>query len=179
MVPGIGGSGRRRWQTLWQQEFTGQADRIQPVSWEAPDQSDWLEAISRAAGSDTVIVAHSLGCLAAATWLTQREPIILGAFLVAPPDPKAPSFPPAATSFTAPSTALPVPSVVLASSDDPFSSFPAVAAMARNWDAALLDIGPLGHVNSASDLGQWNDGRERLQTFIDHLGSHQGEDTRR
>jgi predicted alpha/beta hydrolase family esterase len=51
--------------------------------------------------------------------------------------------------------------------------------MARNWDAALLDIGPLGHVNSASDLGQWNDGRERLQTFIDHLGSHQGEGTRR
>jgi predicted alpha/beta hydrolase family esterase len=51
--------------------------------------------------------------------------------------------------------------------------------MAREWAATLIDVGPLGHINSASGLSRWNDGRERLQTFIGHLGSHQHHGTRR
>jgi len=51
--------------------------------------------------SGAVLVAHSLGCLAAARWVVQRRSAIRGMFLVAPPDTAGPKFPAvAARTFT-------------------------------------------------------------------------------
>lgn len=76
IVPGINGSGRDHWQTHWQDVWGPAATRIGPSSWDAPDLADWHRALDRATRrhgpSAVVLLAHSLGCLAAASWLAAR-----------------------------------------------------------------------------------------------------------
>ena len=71
-IPGIDGSDHEHWQSIWEAEWDQRASRISVSSWAAPELDDWCDAIDRAvqrAGSaGTVLVAHSLGCLAAARW---------------------------------------------------------------------------------------------------------------
>ena len=69
MVPGIGGSNDEHWQSRWQ---AGASDmsRISPSSWDDPNLQNWMNALDAAAGSrhgDTILVAHSLGCLLVAS----------------------------------------------------------------------------------------------------------------
>ncbi|NNH04050.1 RBBP9/YdeN family alpha/beta hydrolase [Microbacterium ulmi] len=169
MVPGIGGSGAGHWQSRWQADHLSRADRIAPLSWDEPRLDDWLDAIDRSMTTDTVIVAHSLGCLAVARWLQSeraKERLPLGAFLVAAPDRAAPTFPAAAATFTAVVAPLPVPAVVIGSVNDPYCT-PAVAAeLAAGWGARLVDVGPQGHLNEASGIQDWSEGRRLLTAFV-------------
>jgi predicted alpha/beta hydrolase family esterase len=171
MVPGIEGSDERHWQTLWQDDLGNAADRIAPASWDDPDHDDWLAAISRSATADTVVVAHSLGCLAVTSWLIREaRSLVAGAFLVSPPDPTGPAFPAAAASFPRLRGRLPVPAVVVASSDDPFVRLEVAREMAAEWGADFVDAGANGHLNSDSSLGRWKAGREQLDAFVGSLG---------
>lgn len=193
IVPGINGSGSGHWQSIWQGEWGPAATRIAPASWDEPDLDDWLGALDRAmegamegavdgaadaavdaavdAAADrpeVVLVAHSLGCLAVAAWLTTARPGIRGAFLVAPPDVEGPGFPASeAGSFVRPWAArLTAPGLVVSSTDDPYCSPEAVRRLAAGWAAGHVEIGAAGHVNTASDLGAWPEGRALLDTFI-------------
>jgi predicted alpha/beta hydrolase family esterase len=38
--------------------------------------------------------------------------------------------------------------------------------MARDWGCASFDIGPRGHVNGESGLGDWPEGRALLQRLL-------------
>lgn len=170
MVPGIGGSGEHHWQTLWEKDLGPSARRLRPGSWDAPEERDWLQALDRQADSETLLVAHSLGCLAVTAWLAERgSDAAAGAFLVAPPDRDGPSFPPQASSFRPGPAALPVPAVVLASSDDPFAELDTARALARTWGAAFTEVGALGHINEASGVGEWTAGRIELNAFLASL----------
>ena len=176
IIPGINGSGPDHWQSRWQDTWGASASRIAPSSWDEPDVADWCHALDRAAGrrgpSGVVLVAHSLGCLAAATWLARPQPGVRGAFLVAPPDAAGPSFPAtAAASFTACETAaLTVPGLVVSSDDDPYCTPRTAQRLAAGWGAGHVSIGPAGHVNAASGLGAWECGRALLRAFTAGLG---------
>lgn len=168
-VPGIGGSGPRHWQSMWEQEpdFTG--TRFAPSSWDRPEAVDWLEAVSRAVqelGPDVVVVAHSLGCLPVAH-LAGRSLACRGIVLVAPPDVHGPAFPAAAVGFAelaaAPST---VPALLISSTDDPYCTPTVAARLAARWQADHVDVGPYRHLNEASDLGSWERGRALVQDFV-------------
>lgn len=175
IIPGIGGSDDTHWQTAWERQWGRAAFRIDPASWTQPDLSDWVAAIDRAVAdletrtSDVVVVAHSLGCWAASTWLTESAPrSVRGALLVAPPDPSADAFPAAdaSTFVSAPRQSLPCPSVVVASTNDPYCRLEVAQSLAAAWGSSLQIVGALGHVNSASDLGDWPQGREVLETLL-------------
>lgn len=176
IIPGINGSGVEHWQTLWQDNWGSSASRISPLSWDTPDLADWQRALDHAARQchprEAVLVAHSLGCLAAASWLRQRRPGIRGAFLVAPPDPAGPNFPAtAAPSFTAIRTApLMAPALVVSSDDDPYCTPDAARKLAAEWKAGHIGIGRAGHVNAASGLGAWESGQALLGAFTPGLG---------
>ncbi|PZF81168.1 RBBP9/YdeN family alpha/beta hydrolase [Jiangella anatolica] len=173
IVPGINGSGPEHWQSHWEAALGSRAVRIAPASWDEPDASDWRRAVGAAEPRASVLVAHSLGCLAAASWLVRAgagdRP--LGAFLVAPPDRDGPRFPAAAATFTAPASPLPVPAVVVASSDDPYSDLDRAAGLARTWGATFVGVGPRGHLNDASGVGAWAAGRALLAEFTAGLPS--------
>lgn len=171
ILPGINGSDERHWQTLWERSTTCPAIRINPSSWAVPELEDWLDALNRAfeaSKEPPLLLAHSLGCLLVAFWAARHpsEPIVRGAFLVAPPDPESPMFPKCAPSFREPPLmSLPFPSLVVASDNDPFANIAAAEAFAMRWGSGFINAGSLGHVNGDSNIGDWTTGRDLFEAF--------------
>lgn len=99
--------------------------------------------------------------LTTAWWATRyARPAALakvrGALLVALPDPAGPAFPVDAHGFgPVPHERLPFPTCVVASSDDPYGSLAFARGCAHAWGSAFRDIGPRGHINADSGLGDW------------------------
>ncbi|MFI6732775.1 RBBP9/YdeN family alpha/beta hydrolase [Nonomuraea sp. NPDC050451] len=170
IIPGINGSDEHHWQTLWQAEWGACASRISPSSWDEPELDDWCRAIDRAVdehpSADVVLVAHSLGCLAAACWVARHQPDIRGVLLVAPPDNTGPNFPAEAPTFaTVDATPLHVPGLVISSDDDPYCSAEVALRLAADWGLQHVGVGLAGHINSASRLGRWDSGHALLTAF--------------
>lgn len=166
IVPGIDDSLDKHWQSRWQATQTD-AVRIRPASWAEPELENWIDAVDAAVtGPDTIIVAHSLGCLAAAAWLARNPGRVRGALLVAPPDRLGPQFPQAAPTFRSFEPApLGTPALVIASTDDPYCALGTARALAAAWGAGFVDVGAAGHINAASKLGAWPAGRAILDDF--------------
>jgi predicted alpha/beta hydrolase family esterase len=175
IVPGIGGSDDAHWQTLWEQEWGARAVRIAPESWSQPDLGDWVGAIERAAkrvlsrADDVVLIAHSLGCWAVSSWVHQT--VIgppRGVVLVAPPDPSGDAFPADAAPTFVGALARPLtcPSVVVASTNDPYCDLRVAEGLASDWGSDLAVVGELGHLNSSSGLGAWPQGREIVDRLV-------------
>ncbi|CAE6700497.1 RBBP9/YdeN family alpha/beta hydrolase [Paraburkholderia haematera] len=169
VVPGIGNSGPLHWQTLWEAAHPDWR-RLVVEGWDQVTCDDWVSAIEQQvaeSGADTLIVAHSLGCLAVAHWAARHSPRIRGALLVAVPDPSASAFPLAvATGFTPlPSERLPFPTVVVSSSNDPYGGTDYARRCANAWGSTLIEVGEKGHLNAGSDLGDWPEGLRLLQSL--------------
>ncbi|MFW0789460.1 RBBP9/YdeN family alpha/beta hydrolase [Gordonia sp. CPCC 205333] len=175
VIPGIDGSDEQHWQTRWERDWGCTAVRISPTSWSAPDLDNWVDAVQVAydhsveRDPDVVLVAHSLGCWAASRWLTKNpERLVWGAFMVAPPDLNGQGFPrqAAPTFLGAEPEPLECPSRVVASVNDPYCTVDAAVQIAAGWGSPLHLAGSVGHINSASGLGWWRDGRDLLDTFV-------------
>ena len=68
-----------------------------------------------------------------------------------------------------PLTQLPFPSMLLASTDDPFCSAGARAALRRRRGSELIEVGPAGHISADSGHGAWPDGVLRFGRFLGGL----------
>jgi predicted alpha/beta hydrolase family esterase len=176
IIPGLDGSDDNHWQSRWESGWLPATTRIAPASWTHPDLGDWTAAIDRAVrrrpNDDVVLVAHSLGCLAAAHWLTTSSRTVRGAFLVAPPDHLTESFPTALipTFASIDHAPLGLPAVLIASSNDPYCTVEAADRLATTWAVPLVITGHHGHLNSDSDLGMWPLGRQLFISFLAGLG---------
>ena len=183
-IPGIGGSGKKHWQSIWEAQWGPCASRILVTSWTSPDLDDWCDAIDQAVrqatSQDVVLVAHSLGCLAAARWTQNRRADILGLFLVAPPDRDGAIFPLAdAPTFAKPAErALDVPGLIVFSDNDPYCAPNVAARLSDNWAVPRINAGSLGHINSASGLGRWDGGHAMLTAFTAGLRSRRADSVR-
>lgn len=170
IFPGYGNSGPTHWQSLWQAAYPD-FQRVAQSDWEHPVCDAWvstLEVAVRKAGPDSIIVAHSLACLAVAHWAASHHAPIRAALLVAPPDPDGPEFPSQASGFgPVPTPRFAFPSTVVASSNDPYGSSAHAGALAAAWGSRFVDIGPCGHINADSDLGDWPQGFALLQPYLD------------
>ncbi|BCS54145.1 alpha/beta hydrolase [Geobacter sp. SVR] len=170
VLPGFGGSGPRHWQTLWEKADPSFI-RVNQHDWHRPVCSDWIVSLEHAvaqAGPDTVLVAHSMACLLVAHWAAVSARTVRGALLVAAADPDGPVFPREATGFSPlPRTRLPFPSIVVASTNDPFGSVAFNSQCAADWGSRFLTVGEAGHINAESGLGSWPQGLELLKTLID------------
>ena len=92
---------------------------------------------------------------------------VRGALLVAPSDVEAPSYPSGTVGFVPmPLDRLPFPAIVIGSSNDEYVSEPRARLFAQQWGARYLDAGPLGHLNSASNLGMWPLGQSLLEDLL-------------
>lgn len=169
IVPGTGNSSAAHWQSMWQGDDPGAFMRIAlpQDEWDSPTCDRWLAAIAdgvNALGADTVLLAHSLGCLAVARWAAASEVRVRGAFMVAPPDPLGPAFPASAASFApAPLRRLPCPSIVAASSNDRYASIAYARRCALTWGSRLYEAGAKGHLSDGDGLGAWPEGRALLE----------------
>ena len=171
IVPGLNNSGPKHWQSFWAKSLPN-ATRVVQRSWDNPQKDEWVQTLDRTiAGldSDTIIVAHSLGVATTVLWLAKKlaegnvPAHVKGAFLVSPSDvdniPVIHSFAPM------PLIKLPIPAAVVASSNDEFVTIERSEFFANAWGARLFRAGALGHINSDSDLREWEQGRAFLAEF--------------
>jgi predicted alpha/beta hydrolase family esterase len=169
VLPGIGNSGPKHWQTHWEQSH-GEFQRIHQRDWDHPVRTEWVESLEKtvgATGPQTILVAHSLACLLVAHWATTTCQKIKAAFLVAVPDPTGASFPKEAVGFApVPLQKFPFPSIAVVSEDDPYGPMEFAERCALAWDSRLVDIGAAGHINGSSNLGSWPDGFALLQSLV-------------
>ncbi len=160
LLPGLHGSGPGHWQSLWQAS-NPRLTRVEQFDWDTPDIDVWASTIVQAVRhqrQQVVLVAHSFACLAAlrASLVIDRQ--IAGALLVAPADPDKFGVEP-----LLPHAALPFPSIVVASRNDPWMSFEKAARWAQLWDSNLVDLGNAGHINAEAGYGVWPKGEELLR----------------
>ena len=89
---------------------------------------------------------------------------IFGALLVSPSDvDSAKHTPPEVRGFSPmPQHRLPGRTIVVASEDDPYVDFARAEFLAKAWGARFVNAGKCGHINSASGLGDWPQGRSIL-----------------
>jgi predicted alpha/beta hydrolase family esterase len=168
ILPG-NGSGPMHWQSLWEKEDPN-FRRVEAIDWGHPDLGQWvasLEAAVQKAGPRTVLVAHSLGCLQASHWAAQTSLAIEGALLVAPPNSQRDAFPKEAVSFRGvPQKKFSFKSCLISSSNDPYCDIAYAEACAQNWESRFINIGPAGHINASSRLGDWPEGLQFLRSLI-------------
>jgi predicted alpha/beta hydrolase family esterase len=165
-LPGWQGSGPDHWQSRWEALYGYQ--RVAQHDWQHPLRGDWtarLEDVVADTPAPVVLVAHSLGCVLTTWWAahTRHAHKVRAAMLVAPPDLAQPEL---AVQLRGWSPVLrrplPFPALVLASSDDPHCALSQAQALAADWRARFEGLGPLGHVNAESGLGDWPEGHARL-----------------
>lgn len=170
LLPGWQNSGPDHWQSRW--EALHGYHRVEQHDWMRPLRGDWsarLEETVADADGPVLLVAHSLGCILTAWWAahsrhTQR---VAGALLVAPPDierydnrQQIPGWAPVARQR------LPFRSILVASSDDPFGSLEGASRLAADWGADFVSLGPKGHINADSGLGDWEEGHVLLLSLV-------------
>jgi uncharacterized protein len=175
-LPGLDGSGPDHWQSLWEKSRPNIV-RADLGCWSQPSRNLWIARLDRAlaeARGPVVLVAHSLASHLVAWWAAltgdgASRPVV-GAMLVAPPDLDRVSVDRRIADFApSPRVVLPFPTVVVASHDDPWCSFARAREMAGNWLAAFCDAGEAGHINGASQLGDWREGQGVLDRLLDHV----------
>lgn len=166
VLPGYQNSDAGHWQTRWEARDPGFV-RVRMPDWDHPARDVWCRTLDdavAAADAPVLFAAHSLGCLTAAFWALQYASAaqlakVAGALLVAVPDPCGAHFPQDASGFApVPLGRLPFASKVVASSDDPYGGVPFSENCASAWGSRWVEIGPRGHINADSGLGDWDEG---------------------
>lgn len=183
IIPGWSSSGDDHWQSRWQRSLKT-ARRVEQQDWFAPKRDLWvpriLEEAAKSGERPVVVVAHSLGVAAAAHAATEApRGLISAAFFVAPADvdnaagwpvTQGQTFDVGGSGFAPlPRTALPFPSMVVASSNDPYCSLERARGMAADWGADLVEAGAAGHINVESGHGPWPDGLLRFGMLLKRL----------
>ena len=179
IIPGLGNSGPAHWQSLWENSLPNAA-RVEQREWDRPLRDEWVATLQRHVENEAgrvVLIGHSLACALIAHW-AGRYPAasVQAALLVAPSDVDSPLHTPEESRDFAPMplARLPFPAVVIASRDDPYIAPARAAAFAAAWGAEFVDCGAIGHVNGASNLGEWPFGKEVLDRLV---GSTDGRET--
>jgi predicted alpha/beta hydrolase family esterase len=134
-----------------------------------------LEQAIAAEPSPVILIAHSLGCVTVAHWAAQASPAlrrqVRGALLVAPADVERPTCAPALRNFAPiPTEALPFPSQVVSSDNDPAVSVPRALHLAQAWGAEAGLLSNAGHINVKSGHERWEQGFAylyRLQSRVE------------
>ena len=164
VAPGLHNSGPQHWQSRWQRLYPA-IERIRQDDWETPDLARWSARVDRERRQDrrpTLILAHSFGCLASVLSVVREPEHVAGLLLVAPADPDK-----FGIAAQLPQQRLPCPSIMIASTDDPWMSAPRAEQWARRWGSIFVNGGALGHINAESQLGDWLFGQQQLRKLAE------------
>ena len=176
-APGIGGPDADFWQSRWAGRLST-ARLIEQADWRRPLREPWVGEVLRViegAERPVVLVGHSIGAHAIARAAALApEGRVRGAMLVAPPSDAAlraiaAQMEQPADFAPAPRETLPFPAVLVASRNDPYSTYESSEKLAEAWGAKLLDAGEAGHINAESGHGPWPEGLMSFAGFLKRL----------
>jgi uncharacterized protein len=173
LLPGWLNSDPAHWQSRW--ELLHGYTRVEQDDWTWPRRGDWMARLDEVIQQQTtpvVLVAHSLGCQLVAAWTahSQHTARVAATWLVAPPDTERDDTPPNLFNWRPMvRNKLPFASHVLASSDDPYCAVERAQGLARDWGSEVDWLGPRGHINGESGLGDWTDGHGALIQWLQRL----------
>jgi len=176
IIPGYLGSGEAHWQTWIEKEIPG-ARRVQQ-EWEKPILFEWARTIGHALAAldnPAWLIAHSFGCLASILAATENPEKVRGLLLVAPADPERfDSFgvkrwhgygASESIRSSIPTSALDVPSLLIASDNDPWMQASKASLWGECWGSRTLTLKSAGHINTESGFGPWPDGLKLFKHF--------------
>jgi hypothetical protein len=181
MVPGRYEPGDEHWQTRWQSRLsTARRVGVNGVTATGPVRVDDIVDAVRGHQRPVIMIAHSFGVVAsviAAHALFKPDgrertaSALKGLFLVAPAGSRSVLESDDVDHALAhpPLTHLPVPSVVIASRNDPHCPFLEAEEWAHAWGASFVDAGDSGHIDVASGHGPWPEGLMRFAGFLQTL----------
>lgn len=184
IVPGLRDHVEDHWQTHLARQWEAQSIpclTVPPLAHDKLSRAARVQALHQtllATHGPVVLVAHSAGCITTVHWAQQYgaqwASRIRGALLATPADVEMPM--PAGYPTQAqltehgwcpvPRTALPFPTVVAASRNDPLAPYPRLASLAADWQARLVDLGDVGHLNPAAGYGPWSGVHALLQPLV-------------
>jgi predicted alpha/beta hydrolase family esterase len=176
IVPETAESAPHHWQTRWGRNRDN-CQRLDLGMWDSPHRNTWVNKLNLAiyrADRPVLLVGHGVGCLTIAWWAEYERPAvdgsIIGALMIAPPDPDMTDADPRVAKFgAAPRQPLPFPAIVVAGADDPGCSLPSAIQIARDWDCRFTEAGAVGHLDAASGVGDWALGQRLLDRMLrDH-----------
>ena len=165
IVPGLNGSEAPHWQHWWAASdphalMVELSDPARPVPsvWEIELAGMILRH------PDSILVGHSLGAILIIRLLAKWPHLrIRGALLVAPAETagndRIGQFGPI------PELDLDIPTLVVASRNDPWMSFERATNLAAIWGSELIDLGYAGHINVASGFGPWPQGKSLRESL--------------
>jgi uncharacterized protein len=178
VIPGYEGAGPVHWQSRMVAKLST-ARMVEQPDWSYPSLSGAVAEVVQAVCDATrpvVFVAHSAGAALIAHSIPSLAQLnvlarVKGAYLVAPPSARAllelsaidPAF------GLVPRDPLPFPSVLVASSNDPFATLEESADLALAWGSQFTEAGEAGHINTASGHGPWPEGMMRFAGFLSKL----------
>jgi uncharacterized protein len=178
ILPGHEGAGPQHWQTRMASKLST-ARVVEQPDWLFPSLTDAVGEVVAAvqqAARPVVFVAHSAGCALLAHSLPSLLALNLsdrmrGAFLVAAPAEQnlVPLRGMDPALALVPREPFPFPSVLIASSTDPFATLEESADLALAWGSQLVEAGDAGHINTASGHGPWPEGMMRFAGFLSKL----------
>ncbi|QFY61077.1 serine hydrolase family protein [Rhizobium grahamii] len=176
VLPGLFGSEDAHWQSAWLKDHP-ESRLVEQDNWDRPQLNVWLERLeaSLEEAGEAYIVAHSLGCVLAASLAGRPSASrAKGALLVAPCDlPATERLHAGQIAFgTMPTARLPFASLLVGSLNDHYMSLDRLTLFARLWGSELRNVGLAGHINVASGYGRWPGGYrlfETLKARIRHL----------
>ena len=118
-----------------------------------------IDAAIRQTHSPVVLLAHGMGCAAVAHWCgSGTADGIAGALLVAPMGAEHATGEGRDENPWTPTKPLPFPSVVLASTNDPFIGMEPQAKYAAYWGSRFVCVGDKGHVHADTHPDVWEEG---------------------
>jgi predicted alpha/beta hydrolase family esterase len=161
IVPGYRDSGPGHWQTLFERKLPG-TRRVRMPSFDEPEPEGWVAAL------DAAIAAAPAPPGRRRALARLHRPRALGGpappararrALVAPADVEKSRLPAPVRAFAPiPTEALPFPSILVASTNDPYLELVRAQSLASSWDASLTVVEDRGHLNVDSGHGSWLDG---------------------
>lgn len=169
ILPGLYNSGPEHWQTHWEKSDPTFV-RINQRDWDTPHRTEWVETLDRAVdqhGDQVVLIGHSTACALIVFWARESGRKVRGALIVGPSDTEAPSYPKGPVGWSPmPLNRVNFPTILVASSNDEYVSLARAEIFAKAWGSRLVNIGPAGHINSASALQDWPRGRALLEELL-------------
>ena len=168
IIPGLHNSNDQHWQTRFEHSNPSKFHRVEQENWDELECKTWINRIEEELiqfdHSELILIGHTIGCMAIVHWFNKYHHPIKGALFVAPSDAEDENYPNYIKGFAPiPLTPLPIPTIVVGSTNDHVTTLGRTKQFAEAWGSKLIVLENAGLIEPKSGFGEWEEGLELLK----------------